>query len=206
MNEYPVPTLELTVSYHGKQNVADIPVVAKAWHNQSRVGIPDAVWTLGGEGDVRLYENGNSNIVTGVKYFGMNPMREMLIHLSPGSVVPGSIKFEFKDLAWILFNIQTLQSYVSDPVTAIWEGPIIDQPRNDDLSTGDIVRQGYPDESFGQYVFTPRDIPGMATNPKHEGKPCYGLDLTGEPLYAEAPSLLMILFNLRLRCSSFQAA
>ena len=45
---------------------------------------------------------------------------------------------------------------------------------------------GYPDESFGQYVFTPRDIPGMATNPKHEGKPCYGLDLTGEPLYAEA--------------------
>ncbi len=149
MNEYPVPTLELTVSYHGKQNVADIPVVAKAWHNQSRVGIPDAVWTLGGEGDVRLYENGNSNIVTGVKYFGMNPMREMLIHLSPGSVVPGSIKFEFKDLAWILFNIQTLQSYVSDPVTAIWEGPIIDQPRNDDLSTGDIVRQGYPDESFG---------------------------------------------------------
>ena len=149
MNEYPVPTLELTVSYHGKQNIADIPVVAKAWHNQSRVGIPDAVWTLGGEGDVRLYENGNSNIVTGIKYFGMNPMREMLIHLSPGSVVPGSIKFEFKDLAWILFNIQTLQGYVSDPVTAIWEGPIIDQPRNDDLSTGDIVRQGYPDESFG---------------------------------------------------------
>ena len=149
MNEYPVPTIELTVSYHGKQNVGEMPVVVKAWRNQSRVGIPDAVWTLGGQGDVKLYENGNSNIVTGVKHFGMNPMREMLLHLSPGSVVPGSIKFEFKDLAWILYNLLTNEGYVSDPVTAIWEGPIIDQPRNDDLEIGDIVRQGFPDESFG---------------------------------------------------------
>ena len=149
MNEYPVPTIELTVSYHGKQNIGEIPVVVKAWRNQSRVGIPDAVWTLGGQGDVKLYENGNSNIVTGVKHFGMNPMREMLLHLSPGSVVPGSIKFEFKDLAWILYNLLTNDGYVSDPVTAIWQGPIIDQPRNDNLEIGDIVRQGFPDESFG---------------------------------------------------------
>ena len=149
MNEYPVPTVELTVSYHGNQNIAGKAVVAKAWHNQSRVGIPDAVWTIGGEGDVRLYENGSSNTITGVKYFGMNPMREMLVHLSPGSVVPGSVEFEFKDLAWVLFNMLTEQGYTSDPVTAIWEGNVIDQPRTDDLSMGDIVRQGFPEESFG---------------------------------------------------------
>ena len=154
MNEYPVPTVELTVSYHGNQNIAGKAVVAKAWHNQSRVGIPDAVWTLGGEGDVRLYENGNSNTITGVKYFGMNPMREMLVHLSPGSVVPGSVEFEFKDLAWVLFNMLTEQGYTSDPVTAIWEGNVIDQPRADDLSIGDIVRQGFPEESFGTIDYT----------------------------------------------------
>ena len=45
---------------------------------------------------------------------------------------------------------------------------------------------GYPEESFGQYVFTPQDIKGMATNPKHEGKKCYGVDLTVAPLYGLA--------------------
>ena len=149
LNEYPVPTIELTISYHGTQNIGDKPVVVQAWSDQTLATIPDAVWTLGGQGDVQLYENGASNVVTGVKHFGMNPLREMLLHLSPGSVVPGSIEFEFKDLAWILYNMLTDQAYTMDPALAIWEGSIIDQPRNDDLSMGDIVRQGYPDESFG---------------------------------------------------------
>jgi len=35
---------------------------------------------------------------------------------------------------------------------------------------------GFPDESYGQYVFTPEDIPGMQTNPLHEGKRCFGVD------------------------------
>ena len=149
LNEYPVPTIELTVSYHGTQNIGDKPVVAQAWSDQTLATIPDAVWTLGGQGDVQLYENGASNVVTGVKHFGMNPLREMLIHLSPGSVVPGSIEFEFKDLAWILYNTLTDQGYTMDPAFAVWEGQVIDLPRNDGLSMGDIVRQGYPDESFG---------------------------------------------------------
>lgn len=38
---------------------------------------------------------------------------------------------------------------------------------------------GYPDPKYGEYVFTPEDIPGMQTNPMHEGKKCYGLDLHG---------------------------
>ena len=149
LNEYPVPTIELTIAYHGTQNIGDKPVVAQAWSDQTLATIPDAVWTLGGEGTVREYENGASNVVTGIKHFGMNPLREMLLHLSPGSVVPGTIEFEFKDLSWILYNMLTDQAYTMDPALAIWEGSIIDQPRNDDLSMGDIVRQGYPDESFG---------------------------------------------------------
>ncbi|MBQ3808553.1 MAG: LamG domain-containing protein [Kiritimatiellae bacterium] len=158
LNEYPVPTIELTVSYHGTQNVGDMPVVVQAWSDQTLATIPDAVWTLGGQGSVELYENGGSNVVTGIKHFGMNPMREMLLHLSPGSVVPGTVKFEFKDTAWILFNMLTEQAYVSDPATAIWDGSIIDQPRNDDLEVGDIVRQGYPDESFGTINYTTGEL------------------------------------------------
>ncbi len=36
---------------------------------------------------------------------------------------------------------------------------------------------GYPDKSFGDFNFTPKDIPGMQMNPIQEGKKCYGLDL-----------------------------
>lgn len=35
---------------------------------------------------------------------------------------------------------------------------------------------GYPDEKYGEYVFTPQDMPGMQTNPLHEGKRCYGIN------------------------------
>lgn len=38
---------------------------------------------------------------------------------------------------------------------------------------------GYPEEKYGEYVFTPQDIVGMQTNPMHKGKKCYGLDFKG---------------------------
>lgn len=66
------------------------------------------------------------------------------------------------------------------PFLCLFEATVVSEGRGTEEP---FTALGYPDESFGQYVFTPRDIPGMATNPKHEGKPCYGLDLTGEPLY-----------------------
>lgn len=68
------------------------------------------------------------------------------------------------------------------PFLCLFEATVVSEGRGTEEPFSAI---GYPDESFGQYVFTPRDIPGMATNPKHKGKPCYGLDLTGEPLYAD---------------------
>jgi len=36
---------------------------------------------------------------------------------------------------------------------------------------------GYPDTTFGNFNFIPKDIIGMQTNPIHEGKKCYGIDL-----------------------------
>ncbi len=66
------------------------------------------------------------------------------------------------------------------PFLCLFEATVVSEGRGTEQPFTAI---GYPDESFGQYVFTPRDIPGMATNPKHEGKPCYGIDLTAAPLY-----------------------
>jgi uncharacterized protein YbbC (DUF1343 family) len=39
---------------------------------------------------------------------------------------------------------------------------------------------GYPDKKFGDYSFIPHDITGMQTNPLHEGKNCYGINLQNE--------------------------
>ena len=36
---------------------------------------------------------------------------------------------------------------------------------------------GAPDPGLGDFIFTPKDIPGAAVNPLHEGKMCYGIDL-----------------------------
>ncbi|NPA45424.1 MAG: DUF1343 domain-containing protein [Chlorobi bacterium] len=36
---------------------------------------------------------------------------------------------------------------------------------------------GYPDKKFGNFTFTPKDIPGMQINPLHENKICYGINL-----------------------------
>ncbi len=152
MDEYPVPTIELTVSYAGTQATAGKPLVVKAWSDRTLQSNPDAIWTLG---SIASEEDGSSgadtttNGVAGIKYFGMNPMREMLVHLSPGSVVPGSVKFEFKDLAWVLYDVSSGQSYIHDSSSAIWNGTIIDKPRTDDLSTGDIVYQGDTTKSLG---------------------------------------------------------
>lgn len=69
------------------------------------------------------------------------------------------------------------------PFLCLFEATVVSEGRG---TLEPFTAIGYPDIAFGQYVFTPRDIPGMATNPKHKGKPCYGLDLTDEPLYVEA--------------------
>ncbi len=36
---------------------------------------------------------------------------------------------------------------------------------------------GFPDPKYGEYVFTPVDIPGMQTNPMHKAQKCYGRNL-----------------------------
>ncbi len=40
---------------------------------------------------------------------------------------------------------------------------------------------GYPDSAFGNFCFTPKDMPGMQTNPVQENKICCGYDLRNQP-------------------------
>ena len=68
------------------------------------------------------------------------------------------------------------------PFLCLFEAAVVSEGRG---TLQPFTALGYPDRSFGDYVFTPHDIPGMATNPKFNGKECYGLDLSEEPLYAE---------------------
>ena len=41
---------------------------------------------------------------------------------------------------------------------------------------------GYPNNTFGDFTFTPVDIEGMQTNPTQEGKICFGIDLREAPM------------------------
>lgn len=42
-----------------------------------------------------------------------------------------------------------------------------------------FTRIAYPNNSFGEYQYTPKSIPGASVNPKYKGKECYGKDYTG---------------------------
>ncbi|MBP5286057.1 MAG: hypothetical protein ILO34_08140, partial [Kiritimatiellae bacterium] len=131
MNEYPVPTIELKVNYNGRQNINASPVVVKAWRDRSMSTIPDAVWTIGSA----LSET------NAVKHLGVNPNREALLHLSPGSIVPNSVKFEFWDANWFLVDNATGRAYIVPMDEPVWQGFVIDRARTDSSGLGDIIQQ-----------------------------------------------------------------
>jgi uncharacterized protein YbbC (DUF1343 family) len=68
-------------------------------------------------------------------------------------------------------NDQAIKLY---PSLCFFEGTIISLGRGTHYPFQVI---GYPDERFGNFTFTPVSIVGMAKNPPHENKVCYGLDL-----------------------------
>ena len=127
INEYPVPTVEIALDYEGPQNIAGVPIVVKAWLDPELQTIPDAVWTIGGGTAESVNTEGTTNNVSGLKYIGMNPQKEMLFHLSPGSIVKGSVKFEYKDTSWILYDLASGSSWVYDSASAIWSEILVDK-------------------------------------------------------------------------------
>ncbi len=62
------------------------------------------------------------------------------------------------------------------PSICLFEGTDVSVGRGTDYPFQVI---GHPDFLLGSYIFTPRSIPGTATNPKHEGVYCNGQNLIG---------------------------
>ena len=81
-------------------------------------------------------------------------------------------------------NMNAIELY---PSLCFFEGAIISVGRGTDKPFQVIGHPGFAD---GNYSFTPVDIPGVAMNPKYEGKVCNGFDLSG---YADT-----IIFERRL--------
>ncbi len=61
------------------------------------------------------------------------------------------------------------------PSLCFFEGTIMSVGRGTEFPFQVI---GHPDFLLGSFVFTPEDIPDKAMNPPHEGRPCYGFNLS----------------------------
>lgn len=68
-------------------------------------------------------------------------------------------------------NQQAIQLY---PSLCFFEGTPISVGRGTPFP---FQVAGYPEESFGEFSFTPVSTPGAAKNPKHENTLCHGIDL-----------------------------
>jgi uncharacterized protein YbbC (DUF1343 family) len=68
-------------------------------------------------------------------------------------------------------NDQAIRLY---PTLGLFEGTVISMGRGTQIP---FLIIGNPEFKDFPFQFTPEDIPGMANNPPHKGKVCYGLDL-----------------------------
>ena len=84
IRDYPVPTIKASIFYTGSQQG---PIVVEAWSSEDVNGIPDARFTIAAE----------TEAVEMSKYLGYWNPRTVSGTLSPGSIVPGSLKVIFTD-------------------------------------------------------------------------------------------------------------
>ena len=71
-------------------------------------------------------------------------------------------------------NLPNMAAVYLYPSLCWFEGTIVSVGRGTDLPFQSI---GYPNNPTGKYSFTPKDIPGVATNPPHKGELCKGHNL-----------------------------
>ena len=88
MPERPLPLIELKVSYPiGNQVLTGSSIVVNAYPTNRMDGVPDAVWSISA-GEPQSF----------MRNLGVNTGEELKFSLGPGTVVPGSISVEFRDL------------------------------------------------------------------------------------------------------------
>lgn len=73
-------------------------------------------------------------------------------------------------------NLPNQDAVLLYPSLCFFEGTIMSIGRGTDYPFQVV---GHPDFYIGSFVFMPEDKPGIAMNPKFEGRPCYGQNLKG---------------------------
>lgn len=125
IREYPVPTIDATVVYNGKDAIT-APIVFKAWSKKTdsdMTSIPDAIWTVA---------NVSSNVegATNTRYLGMKPAAKSTYTLGTGMVTPGSVRLYFRDLSYRLVSTLSGYDYLSyrgDVSNSKWYAVVADQ-------------------------------------------------------------------------------
>ncbi len=98
-------------------------------------------------------------------------------------------------------NLPNMSAVYLYPSLCWFEGTIVSVGRG---TTAPFQVIGYPKNTTGKYEFTPRNIPGVATNPPHKNEKCTGHDLHefGEFYMASSKELyLEWLFGLYEKCT-----
>lgn len=76
-------------------------------------------------------------------------------------------------------NLPNQQAIYLYPSLCFFEGTVVSEGRGTDKP---FQQFGYPNMPNGNATFTPKDIKGVAVNPKFEGLKCNGIDLSSLPL------------------------
>lgn len=76
-------------------------------------------------------------------------------------------------------NLPNQQAIYLYPSLCFFEGTVVSEGRGTDKP---FQQFGYPNMPNGNATFTPKDIKGVAVNPKFEGLKCNGIDLFSLPL------------------------
>ena len=153
--DYPIPTVKVVAKYNGSKVTAGMTTHVQAWRADDTSGQPDAAWQILSSGSVSSdaqtgTSSGNASAknssTSHAKLIGMNPNREITLTLGPGSVVPGSVVFSFKDVAWKRVNAferngaeAVLSSTLGGAENAVWVRGAIDRVRLGDANWGELI-------------------------------------------------------------------
>ena len=145
---YPVPTIHSTVVMGPGEGVLYGSLVVQAYSKTSKTsGMPDATWKIAFEGgsssDSGSGSGSGSNSTQNVStsYLGVNPCREFSMTLTPGSVKPGSVSFDFRDPNYATYaggrlvqgsltDSEWLDAFVEDRPTDATKGILVEKPLN----------------------------------------------------------------------------
>ena len=133
IRNYPVPAIHASLMMGPGEGVLNGNIVVQAFTPTSvSSGLPDAVWTVTASSEEDAPGSERSF------YLGMNPCREYLMTLGPGSVKPGTVSFEFLDPNYVVVSGGKVVTYGSLD-EAEWEDKFVEDRPDADAKTGVLV-------------------------------------------------------------------